>query len=61
MYLYEDPKWKSVSSAVRTIIPSDMKYYPPITWHELLFHLEVEPIANAPHRYKISTKENRNV
>lgn len=58
MHLIDDPKWKSVTSGVRTIVPKDVKYYPAITWHELLFHLEVVPTQTL-HRYRIKTLEDK--
>lgn len=56
MYLHEDPKWKSVRIGVRSIVPADVKLFPAVTWHELLFHIEVEP-TQFPHRYKQLVKE----
>lgn len=51
MYLHQDKNWESVRLGDKTILPKDVKLFPAVTWHELLYHIEVEPI-NGTHRYR---------
>lgn len=55
MFLHEDKNWVSVRVGERIILPKDVQWYPAIIWHELLYHIEVEPI-NGSHRYQQITK-----